>query len=84
MPWFDLLGGVALVALVVYAGRRRRLALRERLEGDPYEVDDAAIRRIERTGTLVTPEEEPLDLEEIEAEERRFWEDEDWNPAERH
>jgi hypothetical protein len=83
MPWLNILSGLALVALVVYAGRRRRQALRERLQGEAYEVDDAAIRRIERTGSLTTPEEEPLDLEEIEEEERRFWEDEDWNPAER-
>jgi len=83
MPWLNLLLGLALVALVVYAGHRRRRSLRERLQGEDYEVDDAAIRRIERTGTLVTPEEEPLDLDEIEEEERRFWEDEDWNPAER-
>jgi len=82
VPWLNLLLGLALVALVIYAGRRRRLALREKLQHDPWEVDDDAIRRIERTGSLVTPEEDPLDLEEIEAEERRFWEDEDWNPAE--
>mgnify|MGYP001076976342 CR=1 FL=1 len=84
MPWLNLALGLALVALVIYAGLRRRRALRERLRTDPIELDDAAVRRIERMGTLATPEEEPLDLDEIEEEERRFWDDEDWNPAEQY
>lgn len=84
MPWLNLALGLALVALVIYAGRRRRRALRERLRSDPIELDDAAVRRIEQMGTIATSEEEPLDLEEIEEEERRFWDDEDWNPAEQY
>jgi len=82
MTLLNALMGLGLVALAIYAGWRRRVALREKLRGEPFRLDDEAVRRIESAGTIETPEPEPLDLREIEEEERRFWEDEDWNPAE--
>ena len=44
-------------------------------------VDDDAVKAILETGRLVTEEEEPLDLREIEEEERRFW-SERWDEPE--
>ncbi|HEX9885757.1 MAG TPA: hypothetical protein VGA70_04680 [Longimicrobiales bacterium] len=44
-------------------------------------LDDDAIRRIVEEGVIRADGEEPLDLEEIEEEERRFWE-EDWEETE--
>lgn len=47
------------------------------------ELDDDDVRRILETGLLVRDEdEEPLDLREIEEQERRFWEEERWDEAE--
>ncbi len=78
------LSAVLLGAVLAYAWWRRRRTLRERVGSQELRVDDDAIRRIESSGRLAAPGDEPLDLEEIEEEERRFWEDEDWNPAERY
>jgi hypothetical protein len=70
-----------LVGLAVASGvlLRRRLR-RQRLGAEPR-VDDDAIRAILRRGVLETDEEEPLDLGEIEEEERRFW-SESWDEPE--
>jgi len=49
-------------------------------------VDDDAIRRILDTGELSVDEDEPLNLDAIEAEEDRFWSetwdepDDEWSP----
>lgn len=69
-------------ALTVAAGwslheRRRRL-----LRSQPF-VDDQAIRSILDTGELYVDEDEPLNLQEIDEEEERFWserwdEPDDW------
>ena len=80
----DLFSAVVVAALIFWGWRRRRRALRDRIEPDSAPLDDDAIRAIERTGRLDTPEDEPLDLEEIEREERRFWESEGWDSAERY
>lgn len=46
-------------------------------------LDDDDIRRILETGVLHRDDdEEPLDLREIEEQERRFWEEERWDEAE--
>jgi len=46
-------------------------------------LDDDDIQRILETGVLVRDDdEEPLDLREIEEQERRFWEEERWDEAE--
>lgn len=72
--WFGL--GVLLVA----AGVRFRTRMRARYGRSRPVVDDEAVRRIVADGVLTTEEDEPLDLEEIEDEERRFWE-ETWDEA---
>jgi hypothetical protein len=64
-----------LVGLVLASGIRLRSRVRRRLaprSGSPR-VDDQAVRAIIERGVLVTDEDEPLDLGEIEEEERRFW-----------
>lgn len=43
-------------------------------------VDDEALRRILDDGRLEA--DDPLDLERVEEEERRFWEEERWDDAE--
>jgi hypothetical protein len=70
-----------LVGLAVTSGvlLRRRLR-RQRADAGPR-VDDDAIRAILRRGVLESDEEEPLDLGEIEEEERRFW-SENWDEPE--
>ena len=55
---------------------RLRGRLREPLVR-PSLLDDAAIRAIEVRGS-VEIDDEPLDPAEIEEEERRFWEEEQW------
>ena len=67
-----------LTTLVFIAGISLRSRLRERMASDEPRVDDDAVRRILETGRLATDEDEPLDLEEIEEEERRFW-SESWD-----
>jgi hypothetical protein len=44
-------------------------------------VDDDVLRRIIEEGVVRTDEDEPLDLDEIREEERRFWEGEEWDEA---
>lgn len=83
MSAFRLVAAVVITSVIVYAWWRRRRALHERVGSDRPRVDEDAIRSIESTGRLVTADDGPLDLDEIEEEERRFWDDEDWNPAER-
>lgn len=67
------LGGIlaALAALVFL--RRRHVRRRQRRRG---RVGDAEIRAILERGRVEV--EEPLDLEEIREEEKRFWEEERW------
>jgi len=62
-----------LVGLAVTSGVLLRRRLRRQRGGAGPSVDDEAIQAILRRGVLVTEEEEPLDLGEIEEEERRFW-----------
>jgi len=61
------------LALLVLAAVVR---LRELLVRPPL-VDDEAIRAIETSGS-VEIDDEPLDPAAIEEEERRFWEEEEW------
>ncbi len=68
-----LMALLAVVAAVVVP-----LRLRSR-KGGVGGLDDAQIRRIEETGRLEV--DEPLDREEIQAEEKRFWE-ESWDEPE--
>ena len=72
----------AFVVLLVLIGFARvRATLSERLDGRG--LGDREIRMIEETGFLhVDDDAEPLDMERIEDEERRFWESEGWDEAE--
>ena len=65
-----------LALLVLAAAVRLRVRLREPLVR-PSLLDDAAIRAIETSGS-VEIDDEPLDSAAIEEEERRFWEEEEW------
>lgn len=70
-----------LVALVAVSGLRLRRRIRRRLDRSVPVVDDGAIQQILERGTLVTDEDPPLDLREIDDEERRFW-SERWDEPE--
>ena len=47
----------------------------------PHPVDDEALDAILITGTLTADEDEPLDIREIDEEERKFW-SESWDEPE--
>ncbi len=70
-----------LVLLTLAAGVALRVRLRRHLRSPPPTVDDDALREILYEGTLSTDEDEPLDLREIDEEERRFW-SEQWDEPE--
>lgn len=81
---FWLLVWVGAATLALLASVRLRARFRTHVDGRPV-VDDAAVRRILETGVLVTEEDEPLDLRQVQEEERRFWEEmegEVWDEAE--
>lgn len=64
-----------LVGLMVAQGIQLRVRIRRRLRPPRPVVDDAAVRSILERGVLVTDDDEPLDYDEIDEEERRFWSD---------
>ena len=68
------------VVLVIVGFAQVRARLNERL-GDRG-LDDQDIRTILETGRLDRSDAEPLDMDHIEEEERRFWESEGWDQAE--
>lgn len=68
-------------ALLILAGLRLRSRLRGGNDGSAPVVDDDMLRRILKEGVVRTDEDEPLDLDEIHEEERRFWEEEEWDEA---
>jgi hypothetical protein len=70
-----------LVGLAVTSGALLRRRLRHARGRSAPRVDDDAIQAILRRGVLETEEGEPLDLGEIEEEERRFW-SESWDEPE--
>lgn len=63
---------VAVAALLYLRGLSGRARSRR--------LTDEAIRQIEAEGRVDV--DDPLDLREIEAEERRFWEEERWDESE--
>ncbi|HEX7118431.1 MAG TPA: hypothetical protein VF212_06565 [Longimicrobiales bacterium] len=73
MIFVALLTAVLAIAAAIVTHRR----IRSRL--DRGGLDDAHIRQIETAGWIEV--EDPLDLEEIRAAERRFWE-ESWDEPE--
>lgn len=74
---FWLVFGIGLAALTLAAGVTLR-ARRRKAFGAPGGVDDALIRQIIERGQVFIDEDEPLDLEEIDDEEERFW-SESWD-----
>lgn len=70
-----------LVGLVAASGLRMRARLRRRRGRSMPVVDDDAVRRILQEGVLEADGEAPLDMDEIEDEERRFW-SERWDEPE--
>lgn len=72
-----LLYWLLLATLVVVAGRSIRARARPSASAPPP-VDDAVLERILTDGVVTTDEDEPLDLQEIEEEEERFW-SESWD-----
>lgn len=66
------------LALLVAAVAVARLIRRRAQQRDRFEVDDEAIDRILRHGTISTGEDEPLDDAEIARAEDEFWE-ESWD-----
>ena len=49
------------------------MQLRNRVEKNRPSVDDAAIEEILATGALTTDEDSPLNIEQIDDEEQKFW-----------
>lgn len=70
-----------LLGLLVASGVLLRLRLRERIGTAGPNVDDDDVRAILERGVLTFDDDEPLDLMEIDEEERRFW-TEKWDEPE--
>ena len=71
---------VGLIVLAFAAGISLRARLREHVRPLIPAIDDEAVQAILSTGTL-TVDDEPLDISEIDEEERRFW-SESWDEPE--
>jgi hypothetical protein len=71
---------LALSALMIVAAVRVHLRRRELSASGQPRLDDAAIDAIIETGEL-TVDDEPLDLQEIDEREERFW-SESWDEPE--
>ena len=80
--FFWLFFWVGLTALAFVAGLGLRRRLRERLGSSGPGLDDADVRRIIETGSLRREVDEPLDLEEIDDQEERFWSESSWDEPE--
>ena len=74
-----LMGWFAGVALAFLAALRLRSRLRAHVDKRPV-LNDDDVRSIVETGVFVSDEDPPLDLERVQEEERRFWEEE-WDEA---
>ena len=72
------------VALALIASVRLRSRSRAHVDRGPV-VDDDGVQQILDTGFFATDEDEPLDLRQVQEEERRFWRELDgeiWDEAE--
>jgi len=72
---------LATAVLTVVAALRLWTHLRAHVDPRPT-LDDAAIREILDTGVYVSEEDEPIDLDSVHEEERRFWEEAEWDDVE--
>ena len=70
---FWLIFWAGLTVLVVTAGVSLRMQLRDRVEKNRPSVDDAALEEILAPGALTTDEDSPLNIEQIDDEEQKFW-----------
>lgn len=68
----------SLLTLLLWVAAVRRVLARRRRPRPRIVVDDAAIERILRHGSLSTGEDEPLNEDEIARAEQEFWE-ESWD-----
>ena len=74
--WLVLWAGLA--ALIVAAGVTLHLRRKEAIAAETLVVDDSVIEQILETGEVFVEDDEPLDLNEIDDEEERFW-SESWD-----
>jgi len=72
---------ITLTILVMAAALRMYVRRKELFTSNVPVLDDNAIETILEIGELSTDEDEPLDLEEIDEEEERFWR-ESWDQPE--
>ena len=70
---FWLVFWAGLTVLAVAAGVSLRIRLRDRVGKSMPIVDDAAMEEILASGTLITDQDSPLDIEQIDDEEHKFW-----------
>lgn len=68
-------------AMAILGGLVVRRKVRDLHASERPRVDDAAIERILETGRLTVEDDPPLDLDEIEEAEDRFW-SESWDEPE--
>lgn len=68
-----------ILGLALASGIKLRVRISRRLGGTRPVVDDDAVRSILERGVVVTEEDEPLDYDEIDEEERRFWSSDGWD-----
>ena len=70
---FWLVFWAGLTVLAVTAGVSLRMRLRDRVGKSMPIVNDAAVEEILATGALITDEDSPLDIAQIDDEEHKFW-----------
>lgn len=78
MTFFWLTFGLGLAVLTVAAGVTLHARRRSRFGAQAPRVDDQVLEEILTHGEVWIDEDEPLDLEEIDHEEERFW-SESWD-----
>ncbi|MGH7448515.1 MAG: hypothetical protein ACREK1_09605 [Longimicrobiales bacterium] len=71
-----LFGMLVIAGAVVYRARGQRAGITKRA------LTDDMVRQIEETGYIDV--DEPLDLEQIQDEEARFWEEQPWEEPEEY
>ena len=81
LNFLGLFFGTTLTILVMAAALRMYMRRKELFASNVPALDDNAIDTILEIGELSTDEDEPLDLEEIDEEEERFW-TESWDEPE--
>lgn len=71
--WVLFWGG--LVSLSVAAGVTIHVKRKDTIASETPTVDDEVIEQIIETGAVFMDEDEPLNLEDVDYEEQRFWSD---------